>query len=34
MMQILVRRLGETLCISDDIEVIVLAIKATKCAWV
>jgi carbon storage regulator len=30
MMQILIRHLGETLCIGDDIEVTVLAIKGDE----
>ncbi len=30
MMQILIRRLGEMLCIGDDIEVTVLAIKGDE----
>lgn len=29
-MQILIRRLGETLCIGDDIEITVLAIKGDE----
>ncbi len=30
MMQILIRRLGETLCIGDDIEITILAIKGDE----
>ena len=30
MMQILIRRLGETLCIGDDVEITVLAIKGDE----
>lgn len=30
MMQIIIRRLGETLCVGDDIEVTVLAIKGDE----